>query len=212
MADEPSHPLFAAMYDPLMATAEAELFPPHREYLSRDLSGRVLDVGAGTGAMFPYLRGTDAELHAVEPDLHMRTRAERRAADLGVAVDIRATGAESLPYPDDHFDVVMAAVVFCTIPDPETALDEVARVLQSGGEFRFLEHVHDTGWNGRLQSVLEPVWRRAAGGCRLTRETGVRFTHHEAFEVTDFDRYELGLRATPVRPMVRGTLLRRDGD
>jgi ubiquinone/menaquinone biosynthesis C-methylase UbiE len=210
MAENPSHPLFAAVYDPLMQNAEEQLLPRHREYLARDLSGRVLDVGSGTGAMFPYfvaLAG-EVEFHGVEPDPHMRKRARREARTIGLPIDLRERSAESLPYPDDHFDVVVAGLVFCTIPDPEAALEEIGRVLKPGGEFRFLEHVHDVGWRARLQSVVEPAWEQIAGGCRLTRETGELFTGHEAFEVVDFERFELG--AAVVRPFVRGTLVRRE--
>lgn len=207
--ESPSHPVFAALYDTVMHRAEATLLPPHREYLVRGLSGRVLDVGAGTGALFPYLdqHGGDAEIHAVEPDPHMRRRAVERATDLGLEVEMRPDRAEDLSYEDGSFNVVTGGIVFCTIPDPATALGEVARVLRQGGEFRFLEHVHDRGWRGRFQAAIQPLWGRVAGGCHLTRETGSLFTTHEAFEVADIERFEVGI--TPVRPFIRGTLRRR---
>jgi len=211
MSENPSHPLFAAVYDRLMRTAEEELFPRHREYLVDGIEGRLLDIGSGTGAMFPYFRerieaGADLELHGIEPDPHMLRRAEREAAAVGIDIDLRETGAESLPYPDDHFDHVTAGLVFCTIPDPAVALDEVARVLRPDGEFRFLEHVRDEGWRARLQSVVEPVWERAAAGCQLTRTTSALFADHDAFELVDLERHTMGV--TPVRPFVRGTLRR----
>lgn len=210
MTDEtPAHPVFAALYDPLMRHSEATLFPPHRKYLTRNLTGRVLDIGAGTGAMFPYLAdaGEDLEVHAIEPDPHMRRRAASRAADLELEVELQDDRAEELAYEDGSFDAVTAGLVFCTISEPRVALDEIARILRSGGEFRFLEHVRARGWRGRVQSAMQPVWERVAGGCQLRRDTGSLFTEHEAFTVTDFDRFDMGI--TPVRPFVRGTLERR---
>ncbi len=200
---EISHPVFAAVYDPLVP--EERLFEPHREYLAAGLTGRVLDLGAGTGASFPHLRETD--LHAIEPDPHMRRRAARKARDLGVTVEIRGDRAEDLSYPDGTFDAVVAAVVFCTIAEPDRALSEVARVLEPGGEFRFLEHVRDDGWRGRLQRAIDPVWTRLAGGCHLTRDTVGTFVSHDAFEVIEIERVDVGI--TPTRPFVRGRLRRR---
>jgi ubiquinone/menaquinone biosynthesis C-methylase UbiE len=210
MADTetPEHPLFAAIYDPATAAVERTLLRPHRRYLVDDLRGPVLDLGAGTGATFPYFAAEGpVSLHAVEPDPHMRRQARQRAADLDLAVDVRAAGAESLPYADDTFQTVVASMVLCTIPDAEAALSEVARVLRPGGELRFLEHVLDDGWRARVQSLLAPLWERVAGGCHLTRRTGALLAAHPAFDVVELDRLHLGV--TPVRPFVRGRLRKR---
>ncbi|WP_276261356.1 class I SAM-dependent methyltransferase [Haloglomus litoreum] len=210
--DGPAHPWFARLYDPVMRASEAKLFPPHREYLARDLAGDVLDLGAGTGAMLPYyeeaIRSGAAEVTMLEPDPHMREQAVAAAREDGIEVTVSDARAESLPFPDDSFDVVVASMVFCTIPDPEAALDEVARVLRPGGEFRFLEHVTEEGWRRLAQRALGPLWSRVAGGCRLTRRTGELFDDHEAFVLAEMERLHLGV--FPVRPFVRGTLERRD--
>ena len=204
---EISHPVFAAVYDlcPEPAVVEAE-----RAYLARDLSGRVLELGCGTGDMFPFVvdaAADDLEYHAIEPDPHMRKRAANAARETGLAVDLRDARAESLPYPDESFDIVLAGVVFCTIQDPDAALEEVVRVLKPGGEFRFLEHVHADGWRGTGQELLDPLWKRGAGGCHLTRETVARFVGHDGLAVEEIDRLDIGV--FPATPIVRGTLRRR---
>lgn len=214
--EEISHPVFAAVYDAILPLEE-RFVGDHRAYLAADLSGRVLDLGAGSGATFPYVtdavdgRGAtaddDLEYHAVEPDPHMRRRAAERARELEFPVDLRAGRAESLPYPDDSFDVVLAAVVFCTIADPDAAIDEVARVLRPGGEFRFFEHVHGDGLRARIQTAITPLWKRAGGGCRLTRDSVERFVGHDAFDVIEVERTDVDL--FPVDPFVRGRLRRR---
>jgi SAM-dependent methyltransferase len=203
---EIEHPLLAAVYDRVVP--ERYLLAPHRRYLITGLSGRVLDVGAGTGALLPHVgaeRGP-IEYHAIEPDPHMRRQAAEKARTAGVDVSLRDARAESLPYPDDHFDTVLASLVFCTIQDPDTALDEVARVLKPGGEFRFLEHVRADGWRATGQGFLNPLWRRAVGGCQLTRETTERFVCHDAFAVEELERVRLGV--FPVTPILRGRLRR----
>jgi SAM-dependent methyltransferase len=212
MSDAPSHRLFAAVYDLVNAGAERRLLPPHREYLTDGLSGTVLDVGAGTGASFPYFRDRAAVaslgVHAVEPDPHMAKRARARAEELDLAVDVREEGAEATGFADDTFDYAVAGVVFCTITDPEAALDELARVLKPGAELRFLEHVRNSGPRARGQRLAEPVWKRLAGGCHLTRDTVSLFVAHEAFELVELERIEMGV--FPVTPFVRGRLRRVD--
>ena len=206
--DAPEHRLFAAIYDPATAVAERTILRPHRKYLATDLGDSVLDLGAGTGAMFPYLSTTDGRtLHAIEPDPHMRQQAIAKAAELGLDIDVSEAGAESLPYADEQFDTVVASMVFCTIPDIDAALAEVSRVLKPGGEFRFFEHVHADGWRGRIQNLAAPVWRRLAGGCHLNRQTVSHLTASQSFDVLELERLDFGI--TPVWPFVRGRLRKR---
>ena len=197
----PSHRLFAALYDTATSPFE-RVVEEHRRYLARGASGEVLDVGAGTGANFPYFADA-ATVHAVEPDPHMRKRAHRRAAREDVNVEVRGDLAESLSYDDATFDRVTAGLVFCTVEEPQEALDEIARVLRPGGEFRFLEHVADDGVGRLLQETANPVWRRCAGGCRLDRDTVSMFEVHDSFETVEVERFR---GVPPVSPLVRGTL------
>jgi SAM-dependent methyltransferase len=199
--------LFAAIYDPVVAPFERRI-QPHRRWLAADIEGTVLDIGVGTGAMFPYLAASGAdEVVGVEPDPHMRKRAVERARESGLSLTIHPTGAESLPLADDSVDVVVAALVFCTIPEFDAALDEVARVLKPGGELRFLEHVRADGWQARLQTTVQPVWGHVAAGCQLDRATDERFLADERFETVAFEHIDAGI--PPVAPIVRGRLVRR---
>ena len=199
----PSHRLFAALYDPVTSPFEDRI-AEHREYLMGGTEGKVLDLGAGTGANFPHF--ADASLHAVEPDPHMRKRAKKRAEKLGIDVEIRPDRAEALSYADDTFDYVIAGLVFCTIEDVDVALDEVARVLRTGGEFRFLEHVGDEGLTRRVQETLNPLWKRCAGGCNLNRDTLSVLKARREFETVETETFRDGV--TPVNPLVRGCLRR----
>ncbi len=197
------HPYFARLYDPLTGPAES-LFARHRQYLGADLDGRVLDVGTGTGATLPYLTGTGVEVVGLEPDPHMRRRA--RPVARAVGAELVAGDAEALPFGDDSLDAAVAALVFCTIPDPATALDELARVLRPGGELRFFEHVGGEGVYRTVQRVGTPLWSRLAGGCHLNRDTEALFAADERFETLESER--VGPDVPPVAPFVRGRLRR----
>ena len=201
-----SHPLFARLYDPMMALPERTVLSSHRAHLAEGLSGRVLDIGAGTGAMFPHVADTDCSVTAVEPDPHMRQQAEKRASSVDADITIIDAQAESLPFPNDSFDAATAVFVFCTIADVERGMDELARVLRPGGEFRFLEHVRARGALGVAHDALTPCWSCAAGGCNLDRRTGDRFQRDDRFELVKYDRFETGL--TRALPLVRGRLER----
>ncbi|WP_435346768.1 class I SAM-dependent methyltransferase [Haloarchaeobius sp. HRN-SO-5] len=208
--DSDGHRLFAALYDPVVGPFESRV-EPHRRWLATGCRGTVLAVGVGTGAMFPYFaevsrRDPTVEFVGIEPDPHMRKRAEPRARECGLDITIHDAGAEAIPLPDDSVDVVVASLVFCTIPDVDAAIDEVARVLEPGGEFRFFEHVRAKDWTNRIQQAATPVWKRVAGGCHLDRATDERFIADDRFEVQALERLDVGV--PPVEPFVRGVLVR----
>ncbi len=205
---ESGYPLFARVYDPVMALPERLLLADHRAQLAEGLSGTVLDLGSGTGAMFPHFPA-DLTVHAVEPDPHMRQRAADRAAGFEADIELVDAGGEQLPYPDDSFDTAVAVFVLCTVQDLSASLDELARVVRPGGELRFLEHVRARGVAGRLHDALAPGWFHVAGGCTLNRRTGEVLTRDERFELLEFERFESGL--SRLLPLVRGRLERRRG-
>jgi len=209
MADDSGNPVVARLYDAVMAVPERTMLAGYRESLAEGLSGEILDIGAGTGAMFPYFDRVDTPVHvtAVEPDPGMREQALERANSLDVDIEVVDADAESLPYDDGSFDAVVASFVFCTIPDHEKAFSEVARVLDDGGEFRFIEHVRGDGIPGKAHDLLAPCWHAAAGGCTLNRETDGLFLSDDRFRTVEFERND-GPAGT-VLPIVHGRLVRR---
>ena len=199
------HPIFAALYDVIQALAERKFLRPHRAYLVGAATGRILDVGSGTGANFP-LFSVQAEVVAIEPDPHMLRRAQAHADRLERSIKLLAEGAEQLPFPDVSFDVAVATLVFCTIPDPGRALGELRRVLRPGGQLRFLEHVRakTPGWQ-RFQDVVTPLWKRIGAGCHPNRDT-VAAIERAGFRIEELHHYAHG--PYPVRPFVRGVAVR----
>jgi ubiquinone/menaquinone biosynthesis C-methylase UbiE len=205
-----ANPWVAALYDPVTALAESSVFAPHRRYLTNGLSGRVLDVGAGTGANVPYFRvaqdaarrhDSDLAVHLLEPNEHMLARARNRVSDSELDASIVAGDAQALPYRTNSFDAVISALVGCTIPDIDRALDEIGRVLRPGGEFRFFEHVAAPGALGRVQSIVDPAWTRVAGGCHLDRDLEGTYRDHPGLNVTSVERHT---GVPPAAPFVRG--------
>lgn len=215
-SDEPTngHPLGGAICDALSWYNETKILPQHRRYLSRELQGTILDLGAGTGPMFPYFgaaaqRHGPLQLYGIEPNLHMKARAEQKAGRVGLDISLRSARAESLPYKAESFDTVIASLVFCTIPDVEQALQEIDRVLKPNGELRFVEHVRSDGKHGEVQDRIAPIWKRIAGGCHLNRRTGRTFANSQ-FELAEIEEITLDTRVSPTKRLIRGTIRKPD--
>ncbi len=205
MAQTRGHPIFAALYDLIQRRAERKFLRSHRAYLAGMATGRVLEVGVGTGINFAYYPA-EAEVVGIEPDPYMLRRAQARADRLERQVKLLADDAEQLPFPEASFDVVVATLVFCTIADPERALGELRRVLRPGGQLRFLEHVRakTAGWQ-RFQDFITPIWKRVGAGCHPNRDT-VGAIERAGFWIEELQDYAFG--PYPVRPFVRGVVIR----
>ncbi|MEM3086336.1 MAG: class I SAM-dependent methyltransferase [Halobacteria archaeon] len=197
MAD--GHPVFAALYDRFMRQAEKRV-GRHREWIVGGARGRVLEVGAGTGASFPCYRKAD-EVVALEPDPFMRAKAEARLRDLRDAapISLRPGPVEALPFKDASFDTAVSTLVFCSVASPRKGLSELSRVLRPGGEFRFIEHVRGDGPGAAVRDALTPLWKRISAGCHLNRRT-VEEMRRAGFQVGEVRRDAL----PPGVPLVAG--------
>lgn len=174
----------------------------HKRELFGGLSHTVLEIGAGTGANFRYLR-EGSHVVAVEPNVHAHERLRANARRAGVTVDVRAAVAEALPLADGSVENAIASLVLCTVQDPEQALRELLRVLQPGGRLWCLEHVaarHGTVL-ARVQHGVRGLWGGAFGGCSVTRDTEA-LLRAAGFESVEVEHLTWPTLLAPVRPLV----------
>jgi ubiquinone/menaquinone biosynthesis C-methylase UbiE len=158
------HPWLAKTLDVVMRPMY-----PARRLVVPGATGKVLEVGVGTGLNFG-LYADVATLDGVDPDPYMLERARARAADASFPVTLHQTGAERMPFADGHFDTAVVTFSLCTIPDPAAALREVRRVLRAGGRLLFVEHTCSIQpFVAGVQHVLTPLWKKIGGGCHLDR-------------------------------------------
>ena len=146
-----------------------------REKVVHQAEGVVLELGCGTGTNFGLYDADKVDhLHAIEPHPPMVDRAKTTWEDGGYEIpcDIHTCGAEAVPLEDKSVDTAVITFVLCTIPDWQSSLQEVRRVLKPGGRVLFSEHglAPDEGV-AKWQRRIEPVWKKMAGGCHLTRDT-----------------------------------------
>jgi ubiquinone/menaquinone biosynthesis C-methylase UbiE len=167
------HPVFARVYTRVAETSEHRGGAEHRRKLLADLRGRVIEIGAGSGANFRHYPTTVSEVVAVEPERYLRKRAQREAAAARVPLSVVEGDADHLAGETASFDCGVAALVLCTVPDQQRALAELFRIIRPGGELRFYEHVvAHRKWEARFQRVADATfWPHVAGGCHLARDT-----------------------------------------
>ena len=205
------HPIFAAVYDRLMAGTEKGGLDQMRAGLVREASGRTLEIGAGTGHNLSHYTDAVTELVLTEPDPHMarrlRDRLERDPPAPG-SVEVIETSAEDLPFDDGSFDTAVATLVFCTVEDPARAAGEARRVLVEGGELLFIEHVRSQRPRlARWQDRIERPWGWFAGGCHPNRVTDDTLAS-AGFWIEQLERGKLPKAPPPARPLIRGVARR----
>lgn len=187
---------------------DAALSPPHigrlRDRACAPLTGRVVELGFGSGLNLEHLPTAVTALDAVEPsDLAWERSEERRQA---APFDVRRIGldGQQVDAPDAAYDSALVTFSLCTIPDPTRALAEVRRLLVPGGVLAFLEHgLSPEPSVARWQRRLDPVEGALAGGCQLTRDVP-RLLREAGFEVAALEEGVLLPGPRVMRPWAHG--------
>lgn len=167
----PKYQRIARFYDLVDLPFEILRYRSIRPLLFRDLNGRLLDAGAGTGrnlALYP--RGS--EVFAVDLSPAMLKRASRRTKDSGATVHLVEMDLTRLGFADNFFDAAVASFVFCTMPAKArtAALRELARVVRPDGRLRLLEYAPaKTAFRRAAARVWQP-WVRWAFGAELQQD------------------------------------------
>lgn len=197
--------VFAAGYDRFMRGTERAGLREQRASLLASVSGRVLEIGAGTGANLElYPGGLDA-LVLTEPVASMAKRLRRHAAASRPDAQIHIAPASRLPFEDRSFDAVVSTLVLCTVPEPEPALREIRRVLTGDGQLLFLEHVRSQDPRiARRQDRWHRVWRTLGNGCFCNRDTGAAIVR-AGFTLADVTTGMLPNAPSIVRPLIAGS-------
>jgi SAM-dependent methyltransferase len=133
--------------------------------------GRVLELGIGMGLNLAFYDPDKVtSVIGVDPAPQLRAAAEGAPRDPRLTVAVEDGTAEALPFEDRSFDTVVCTFTLCSVHTPAAALAEARRVLRSSGVLLFCEHglAPDPGI-AKWQRRIEPIWKRIAGGCHLTR-------------------------------------------
>lgn len=176
----------AAVYDTFMVPGDKLGFEQVRKSVAKKATGRVLEIGAGTGLNFRFFDNASC-IFAIEPDKFMLKRAIKRIRNCAALVQAEA---EQIPFPDNSFDTVISTLTFCTIRNPLRAVAEIRRVLRSYGRFYFAEHpIAEHRIIAKAEKVLTPVWKKLAAGCHLDRDI-VSYFEDGGLELVEIDRLD----------------------
>lgn len=139
-------------------------------------TGQVLEVGIGSGLNIPYYTSEVTRLYGLEPSALLREQTAEVARGAAFPVDLLAAGAENIPLDSASVDTVVSTWTLCSIPDLDTALAEIRRVLRPAGQLLFFEHGRApepavSRWQDRLAPVL-----RGLAGCNPNRQIDASIT------------------------------------
>jgi ubiquinone/menaquinone biosynthesis C-methylase UbiE len=195
---------FALTYDRQLARVEKAGLSDLRRDLIAGASGKVLEVGAGTGANLPYYNSAVESLTITEPEPPMLKRLQKRVQEQAPQTKVLRAPAEDLPFEDDSFDTAVSTLVLCGVDDQPRTLRELRRVLRPGGRLIFIEHVRsdDPGlarWQDRMNGL-----NRFVACCECNRPT-LDTIRAAGFEVTQLEHTTLNKVPPFVRPLIVGT-------
>jgi ubiquinone/menaquinone biosynthesis C-methylase UbiE len=164
-------------------------------------TGVVLEIGFGSGLNLSHYKKIEA-LYALDPSGELFDLARERVGIVSFPVTFIQAGAEKIPLDDHSVDTVVSTWSLCSIPHPEQALAEVARVLRPGGRFLFVEHGKSPAsfWL-TVQKIGTPFTKIFAGGCHLDRDI-LRIITQNGFMVEKVDTFPL--KGKPLAYMYQG--------
>jgi SAM-dependent methyltransferase len=153
---------FFARTSTVMARHEPESLKRLRRENLAGLSGRVLEVGAGTGTNFELYPDPVTEVVAVECERRLAVLARQAAAAASVPV---AVGTDTVEQFSDGelFDAVVCSLVLCSVDEPDNVVRQLYSLLKRGGELRYLEHIAGSGARARLQKVVDATLATDSG-------------------------------------------------
>ncbi len=195
---------FPALYNALLWRTERRGNAARRRHLLGAATGRVVELGAGTGHNIDHYP-EDVELVLSEPHGPMARRLERRLADSARTATIVRAPAEELPFPDRYADTVVSTLVLCTVDDLEASLTEARRVLRPGGQLLFIEHVaaDEDSRLSRWQRRAHGFWHGFACGCNTNRRTEAAI-RGAGFEIDELVVDELEFDVPLIKPLIWG--------
>lgn len=160
-----------------------------RQQYLKDVRGKVLEVGFGSGLNLPHYTSRVTHLHALDPAEVGRQLAKKRIRRAPFPVDFVDLQGTRFNLPDKSVDAVVSTWTLCTIPDPMAALKEIKRVLKLEGNFYFLEHgLSPDPKVARLQNLWNPIQKFCAGGCHVNREIDT-LIRNSGFRILGYKRF-----------------------
>lgn len=152
-------------------------------------SGKVLEVGVGTGKNLTYYPA-GCNVTGIDLSPGMLEKAKEKSRVLNLPVKLLEMDAQNMEFSDNSFDAVVATCVFCSVPDPLKGLKEIRRVCKPNGKIILLEHVRsENPLLGKIMDILDPLTVKMMGP-HINRRT-VETVHKAGFKVKSVEDQHL---------------------
>ena len=161
---------------------------PYRNRVVSGATGRVLEVGIGSGLNLPFYGDKVAQIIGLEPSPTLLGMANEAARKSQIPLRLVEGTAEAIPIENQSVDAVVTTWTMCSIPQIQSALLEMRRVLRPGGRLLFVEHGRAPEPGVRWwQDHLTPAWKHLSGGCHLNRAIE-ELIENAAFRIERLDK------------------------
>ncbi len=174
-----------SFYCPFYDWVFGKLLGPGRRqafnYISRRPDQKVLEIGVGPGSTLEFYPPR-TDFVGIDISAKMIREAKKKAANLnsGSRFHLEVMDATTLDFPDNTFDVVMAAYVITTVQDPHRVCREIHRVVKPGGQIIAVNHTRSENGSlwGRVEDIMAPVFVRLGfttdlDVIKVMKETGI---------------------------------------
>lgn len=147
----------SGIYDIMESPMEIMSLRKWRIELMKELQGKVLEIGVGTGKNIEYYPD-NVDITAIDFSDKMLERAREKAIKYKKNVKLMEMDAQNMSFQDDSFDTIITSCVFCSVPDPIKGLKEMRRVCKPGGRIIMIEHVRsEKRVLGFIMDLLNPA-------------------------------------------------------
>ncbi|WP_226013547.1 class I SAM-dependent methyltransferase [Halomicrobium salinisoli] len=156
------------------------------EWVDPHPDDRILVLGCGTGRALEHLPA-GASITAIDVSEAMVRRTRSRAESLGLDVDVRVGDAQSLPFEDGSFDVILLHLIVSVVPEPKALVAEAARVLAPDGRISIYDKFVAEGERPSLvRRAANPVARLLFADLNrrlepLAADAGIEFEGRDSF-------------------------------
>jgi ubiquinone/menaquinone biosynthesis C-methylase UbiE len=173
----------AKIYDVLENPMEMMALKEWRIEVMKELKGKVLEIGVGTGKNIEYYP-QDIDITAIDFSEKMLEKAYEKARKFHKKVKLLNMDAQNMDFPDNTFDAIFTTCVFCSVPDPILGLKEMRRVCKPKGKIIMIEHVRsEKKVLGVIMDILNPIVVNTYGA-NINRKTVDNINSAEFINVT----------------------------
>jgi ubiquinone/menaquinone biosynthesis C-methylase UbiE len=160
-----------------------------KNILSKITEEEILEIGFGTGINIKFYPDNVKKIIALEPNKGMIKQARKKVVQKKTTIEFVEQSGESLPFPDNSINAIVSTYTLCSIKNITSALNEIFRVLRTGGKYYFLEHgLADNSKTQKWQHRLNPIQNIWADGCNLNRDMKSLITD-AGFKIIELKNY-----------------------